>query len=1019
MLSKILDAIPSDLAGSKAVGAVRVFARTMCQFIRMCVRVLRFIKRVFRFGPRTGEDGSKGWSSDGIAGYAAGSRPIVERNTTILAKFLYTASTLGDGFAALAAYCVTQIPGWERHIDIRTWSAIVSRYSSKPSVNYRHLFERTFTSIQLLWTPKDHTHFHSARFRSSANASLKKLVADNGFTPYEVSMATSDHLNSDGCRYYYCAKDLKIKFRDDALCDRHVLIMTDVDYYTNMNAYLALGKPILMYTLYPTTPAHTGIDYSFYTKDNLIYYNVRGGAVYKNPVWDFNGDTIAVVDDQDALITFDVVQKVVFNDPQHRIIMLLPAVKVPFPFWLHLETPRLMKHRQITSGEVNAIYAPISKTISLSMNGQKDAVTINMATYESIKTRMETKVANKFLVADVERILQNMEDESNTATATTVYNVLNANEPLCADEITETNVIATHYQTIKPLVTEDGKEYGFAVTSSLVENPAVFPCKSVNNDHATIAGRIEKVRNTTWPAKNYESLAMEFLEKLIPERLRHTGIPLSYAEVDDIQARPSQRARTQQAVLQIGVHALNRIQAFIKSEAYANFNDPRNISTCAAATTVSMSTFTYAFKRSVMSHQKWYAPGLDPVEIGEQMQTICGEGTIVTDYSRFDGSISEFLQIAIVEKAYVMWVKDEHKVEFRTHFAQIFKQVAYTTNGIRYDPGFSTRSGSPLTTDGNTLINAFISYCALRKIYNRDMSWNYLGLYLGDDGVNRNIPHLEQAIVDVSRELGLSVDIGTIQRGKPVPFLGRIFCDPIRSLDSFQDPRRTLPKLHLATNKTVSLEQAAYNKALGYLTTDELTPVIGVWAKKTIALSGIAVPHRLLTEELYKINNSWSQVDRDLIFTTFCDIMKWDSDTVHNCESLINHATTVWNYPVIWSNIRATKIECVHQGELLYPPSTRRLTAKEFIFNKTENSPKQTKTDQKEILPTDKEDSKQWPPKNQSSPPLQTSNNSKLHTKNGKIKPKKESGNSSGTSAKKPSALNGKGSRRQRQPKSP
>jgi hypothetical protein len=94
-------------------------------------------------------------------------------------------------------------------------------------------------------------------------------------------------------------------------------------------------------------------------------------------------------------------------------------------------------------------------------------------------------------------------------------------------------------------------------------------------------------------------------------------------------------------------------------------------------------------------------------------------------------------------------------------------------------------------------------------------------------------------------------------RGEPILFLGRYFVDPPTTDDSYADPLRTIGKLHASTNKSVTKEQAAANKALGYISTDRLTPIIGTWAARVIQLTKIRTMKGGTGEEKYKCSNAW------------------------------------------------------------------------------------------------------------------------------------------------------------------
>jgi len=254
------------------------------------------------------------------------------------------------------------------------------------------------------------------------------------------------------------------------------------------------------------------------------------------------------------------------------------------------------------------------------------------------------------------------------------------------------------------------------------------------------------------------------------------------------------------------------LKSFVKNEAYSVPNDPRVITTNSTALTLRMSAFTYAMKEDILKKLPFYGPCKTPLEVHERIRLIGQEGLLESDYNRFDGSISKYLQ-DLVNAIYLRWLNDgPDAVEWVVLFQQVFVQKATTKHGVKYKPGFGTRSGSPITTDGNTLINAFISYSALREMgKTKDEAWSLLGLYTGDDGLNRNIPGLEAAMKMAVAALGLSIDIVSSVPDSSIKFAGRCFPRPLTSLSSHQDVKRTLVKLHISGNKGVSRELAAYN----------------------------------------------------------------------------------------------------------------------------------------------------------------------------------------------------------------
>lgn len=276
-----------------------------------------------------------------------------------------------------------------------------------------------------------------------------------------------------------------------------------------------------------------------------------------------------------------------------------------------------------------------------------------------------------------------------------------------------------------------------------------------------------------------------------------------------------------------------------------------------------------------------------------------------------------FLQINVVRAAYMRYFHC-HADELAKYFDTVFRLDARTSNGYRYDPGWGTRSGSPVTTDANTMINAYICYCALRSSgYDKAKAWESLGLYYGDDGVHRNIPGLKNSLVTVAKEIGLSIEIKSTEVCEPIPYLGRIFIDPLTTGDSFSDPHRFMPKLHLSSNKMVKIEQAAYNKAVGCYTTDHYTPILSDWCMKVFALSGIEQPKSMLSEELWKLGHPWPQRDKDLIHMSFCTHMGWTTEELEYNQNAIKNSPSLFQMPIIWDNERQVKTDTVFGGELL------------------------------------------------------------------------------------------------------
>lgn len=155
---------------------------------------------------------------------------------------------------------------------------------------------------------------------------------------------------------------------------------------------------------------------------------------------------------------------------------------------------------------------------------------------------------------------------------------------------------------------------------------------------------------------------------------------------------------------------------------------------------------------------------------------------------------------------------------------------ASTANGVSYDTGNTILSGSVITSVLGSVINAFLNYCALRHHYGPVDAYDNLGVYGGDDGVTFDLP--PNTLMRTVAKFGMSFKAEAIDKGNPVPFLGRIYLDPWTTNESVCDVLRQFRKLHLtATPKIVPDALVLHRKALGILATDPCTPVITLWAQ--------------------------------------------------------------------------------------------------------------------------------------------------------------------------------------------
>nr|QYF49929.1 MAG: hypothetical protein [Xinjiang sediment noda-like virus 2] len=836
--------------------------------------------------------------------------------------------------------------------------ASLSKLQEKHIFRYedmRPMFEHKFQSLALAPQSRNHTHQKAAAERTGANIALIQLATEAGYRPYVVSQSNSDHkMGIAGSRIFYWEKDLSIPYKFDEIEDKDCLIFIDVDFHCNMNEYLDMHKPMLIYTFAPNTTAGQMDEHAFKIIDDKVNYRVKGGAMYSHYIWDYSGDCISKIDNNGALLTYDVTQKEIQNSPGRRIIFLMPRTYTPWPYYLHLKPTNGIMRKQFSYGPINITHDPISDILSLCMQNSQYNVELPGRLITALIHRINSKTTKSPAIGDIEvflmsekaMMIQNKEPVpdalNNVKISSALLHEILPHVKEYKPNVVYTSTIPTSYTALGPLTMVDSKPTCQIISTPLASNPAVFPSKHINNEIAAVNGRVTSIVNNITPRREFKLYANEFVNNIVP--VPGVGTPWTYERVIEAQDKTAQRARAALVFDSIGPLPQNVLETFNKAEAYNGTSDPRIITTMKPKLTIDMSRFTIPFKVEVLKTMPWYAPGKTPAELLDRLRTFGQNGFIDSDYTRFDGSISKWLQLNIVLKAYMRWTDPNQADAFKHDFDNVFQQSARTTSGLKYQAGWGTRSGSPITTDGNTMINAFIVYASLREMnFSAVQAWENLGLYAGDDGLTPFINQLEASMLHTANELGLTLKIASHDTNTPVPFLGRIIPRPLTSYDTFQDPRRTIPKLHLSANKIVDVKQAAYNKAAGYLVTDRLTPIIGTWAKVVAKHTNLKEIKSLLGEEVWRLSNAWPQEDEQFIKEMYAEHMGQTVDQVNELVAAIEavEGETPLTMPIVFDNIdQDDKLDAL-KHELVVATTGNRTIEKELICRKpTKNNSK-------------------------------------------------------------------------------
>jgi len=281
------------------------------------------------------------------------------------------------------------------------------------------------------------------------------------------------------------------------------------------------------------------------------------------------------------------------------------------------------------------------------------------------------------------------------------------------------------------------------------------------------------------------------------------------------------------------------LESFMKREAGRNVGDPRLISTIGPVDKRDYSMFMYAFADH-MKQFEWYAFGKTPEELAMRVAEVCtgaARGVYETDFSRMDGRVSEvarYLEDCMMSRIFAA----EHHEVLGDLLRSQRNLKGVTRFGVRYDSGLARLSGSPETSVFNTLLNAFVAYCALREtprpagdgMHTVQEAWAGLGVYGGDDGLTADA---DQGVYsNTAKSVGQVLTCDMKERGEMgVKFLARQYGPDVWQGDSTSvcDYARTLSKFHLTVTmaNSISEEEKLVDKAYALWLTDAESPVVG------------------------------------------------------------------------------------------------------------------------------------------------------------------------------------------------
>nr|QXN75416.1 MAG: RNA-dependent RNA polymerase [Grapevine-associated noda-like virus 1] len=726
----------------------------------------------------------------------------------------------------------------------------------------RLLIDKTRRDLRLCWfvassfmnhKPKrisDNGHPVSGAIRDEARRLIDMAVSAQGWSRLEISPGGKSEDNSFADHQHFAVGDLHMGIKHDSDYNKgDVIVGIDIDYYIqNFNHYLALGKPMIFHTFNPTKVSGTDGDAHYRIKDNRVIYEVGGGGRWEHEVWDWcsSGEFIEASSTEGWghwLLSWIGLREYYY----HKIYTARPWIDCPgrvlvwttpeYSHWAFSFIKRDINCRKLSRVNYrskfrsgwNEIVSPTDDglVINIGREGEDASVTLLKAHYDVLMGLKSTQSVTTRMIG-----LKYTKPEELALVGQ--YYSGDPNYVPAATRLSRSSVfVHWPYSTEVDIPETSSRSYA----ASLVTTPNLMPMtKRWETLSTSLERRVDFVRNTKMPNKQIVGFAAEFVKLVVPTP--GEGVPYSYERAMAELDKPSQQLAIKQVWETLDAPARQLIESFVKNE--PTNKEGRIISSFADARfLLGFSRFTLSCRDRLLhseTNEHWFCPGLTPVEIANKVREYCTQTPVVLegDYSNFDGTVSAFLQRHVMNAVYLRYFHQTYSQEVRDYTEMLISCPARAKKfGFKYDAGVGVKSGSPTTCDLNSVLNAFLMYCAVRRTdpsLEPDMAFRMVGLAFGDDSLfDRQYKSQWQRVVDM---VGMTIKIEECKPTTGVTFLARVFPNPVDTKTSFQDPVRTWRKLHITTrDPLVPLADAALDRIEGYLVTDALTPVTADYCK--------------------------------------------------------------------------------------------------------------------------------------------------------------------------------------------
>jgi hypothetical protein len=709
-----------------------------------------------------------------------------------------------------------------------------------------------------------------------------------------------------------------------------VVVGVDVDYYIeDVSDVLGHGLPVIFHTFNPVEVAGTDGESRFTIRGDVVSYEVSGGGNWTHKIWDwcafgeFVESPVKLRTLKQLVLWLFGVKKVVYHKIHHArpwedcpnrvLVWCIPQFTCWTIGWvktdMNARTLRRVAYADRFRPGWNSIVSFENEelVVSFGREGADASGKLRKVDYDILMGLSSAQSVTSRMLG------MGYKDPALLAITGQYFSGKDLT-PASPTRIGRPVGVRVHWPAANDADAPEvsARTYASPLVSDVNMMPMIKRWEAIS---ISLDRRVTMQANNKSPPRRIQALASEFVHLVVP--VAGAGCPYSLEETTAMLDKPSQVLAIKQVWETVDMEPRKLIESFVKNEPcqktgriISAFADMRFL--------LKFSMYTLAFRDQVLHaehNQHWFMPGGTPAEIAEKVVEYCRgvEAPLEGDFSNFDGTVSAWLHHHVMNAVYHRYFNHTCRQELKTYTDMLISCPARAKRfGFRYDAGVGVKSGSPTTCDLNTVLNAFLQYCAVRCTHpdlTPEHAFRQIGLAFGDDSLFDR--QFQKQFVRAATDVGMTLKVETYAPEKGVTFLARVFVDPYTTTTTMQDPLRTWRKLHLTSrDPNIPIADAAVDRLEGYMVTDALSPVTSNYCRAVrryytetapVKANAAAIREARKTcgrEKPYwlTIGGSWPQAEEDaeLMLQVTAARTGFDESTLRNMMQDLDNSNNPW-----------------------------------------------------------------------------------------------------------------------------